>query len=281
MAPALGVVVHEARQAAVQVPPLERVGRLVRPRREQRMGEAHALALDLEHAGLEGGAQRLLTPGRGHDQRERRPRQRGDRGQRRTRRPRQRREPLADHLAQPRGHRRQVRPAASLGVRARQLEREEGVAARHLVDAPQPRAGERHSRAARAASSAARPGSADRAGGAPRARRHRAAAVSRHRGAGPAAGPRARPGPGATRRRARRPSSCQATGHHRSRRAPGSAQTSARSAARNATATPRSSGDAPADRSMSRAIRSASAWGGARPSSTSPTTSRRRSPSPV
>jgi hypothetical protein len=143
MAPALGVVVHERRQTAVQVSTRERAGLLVRPRREQRVGEAHALAVDLEHARLEGGAQGVLTPGRGHGQRERRPRQRGDHRQRRSRRRRQRREPLADHLAQPRGHRRQVRLAAPFGVRARQFEREEGVAARYLVNPPQTRATER------------------------------------------------------------------------------------------------------------------------------------------
>ena len=137
--PLLGVA-DQLREPPVQRLPRQRVRLLVRGRGQQRMREAHAVALGDEHVGLDRRPQHLGLRAGTREQRRGRLRQRGDRRQRSARAVRQRDEAPADQLAQAVRDAQRLtgsRGGAAADERAAQLEREQRVAAGDVVDPAQ------------------------------------------------------------------------------------------------------------------------------------------------
>ena len=187
-------ILDDVGEPAVERPPAARRQRVVRRGGEQRVREAHTLALEHEHAGLERrveaavGRRRAATsapPARRPPRAAPPSRPAAPRAGRDTRRPRSSGTGSSSPGASAPPRRRE---------RPRELEREERVPARALVDAAQRRPRERRRRAARAAAAAIAPrAQAAPPRPAPRPPRGRARAAASSRSAARAAPRRARP----------------------------------------------------------------------------------------
>ena len=128
MASAGDRVLDDLRDPRVDAPPL--VAEVaVQKRGEQRVGETDGVAFALDHVGLEGGAEGVRVDPGLDEQRLARGAERGDEAERLPGRLRQRRGAGAHQLVERLGQRQRLRGVDVGRKRARQLQREERVAA--------------------------------------------------------------------------------------------------------------------------------------------------------